>query len=142
MAPATDIVAADSTDAVVQYFDAETAQLTDEVLANLTSLQLSNITLFAFDTVETSKAKRSLFGACKTYPGDLLWPTDLVWTVFNIISGGALIKNKPYAAPCYDSFGNYNAAQCATITNNWSNNSYLPYVSSALPLSTYLADNL
>lgn len=113
---------------MVDLFNAETAQLTDDVIANLTNLQLSNITLFSFDTPEASKAKRSLSGSCKTYPGDFLWPSSLVWTVFDLITGGALIKTKPYASPCYDDFGNYNAAKCATISNNWSNNSYLSYV--------------
>ena len=100
--------------------------MTDDVLANLTSLQLSNISLFGFDTPETAKAKRA--GQCKTYPGDFLWPIDLVWNVFNLLSGGALIKTKPFASPCYNNFGNYDPAKCANIDANWSNNSYISYV--------------
>lgn len=115
----------------MQLFAAETLQLTDDVLANLTSLQLSNVSLFSFDTNMAAKRNRSSSG-CKTYPGDLLWPTSLVWDVFDLVLGGALIKTKPFASSCYDDFGNYNAAQCATVTNNWSNDSYLSYVLAAL----------
>ncbi|KAB5532765.1 FAD binding domain-containing protein [Coniochaeta sp. 2T2.1] len=124
VAPALDVVSADASDAPVDLFPAETAQLTDDVLANLTSLQLSNISLFGFDAPETGNAKRA-FSKCKTYPGDFLWPIDLVWTVFDLLTGGALIKTKPFASPCYNNFGNYNAAKCANIDANWSNNSYL-----------------
>jgi hypothetical protein len=128
VAPAIDLLPADSSAAPVDLFKAETAQLTDDVIANLTSLQLSNITLFGFDTPEAANAKRGLFSGCKTYPGDLLYPSELVWKVFNLIAGKSLIKTKPYASPCYDSFGNYDAAKCAVIDSNWANNSYLSYV--------------
>jgi hypothetical protein len=117
-------VDATSTDALVDYFPDETLQLTDDILANLTELQLSNISLFTFDNT-TDLSKRGLRDGCKTYPGDLLWPSDLTWKIFNILTGGALIKTTPYASPCYDDYGNYDAAKCAFITNNWSNDSYL-----------------
>lgn len=116
-------VDATTSDAAVEYFPDETLQLTDDILANLTDLQLSNISLFSFDN--TTLSKRGLRDGCKTYPGDLLWPSDLTWKVFNLLTGGALIKTTPYASPCYDDYGNYDAAKCAFLTNNWSNNSFL-----------------
>ncbi|KAJ0383473.1 hypothetical protein COL922a_010418 [Colletotrichum nupharicola] len=83
----------------------ETVQLTDAVLTNLTDLSLSNVSLFDFDTTSTGE-KRSgsvrTFNKCKTYPGDLLWPI-------------------PIGASCYDDFGNYDAARCEHITNEWTN---------------------
>jgi FAD/FMN-containing dehydrogenase len=123
VAPAVAQVDATTSDAAVEYFPDETLQLTDDILANLTDLQLSNISLFSFDN--TTLSKRGLRDGCKTYPGDLLWPSDLTWKVFNLLTGGALIKTTPYASPCYDDYGNYDAAKCAFLTNNWSNNSFL-----------------
>ncbi|KAM5350689.1 hypothetical protein ACJ41O_007194 [Fusarium nematophilum] len=95
----------------------ETHQLTDAVLANLTDLGLTNISYFYFDE-DTAVKKRSL-ASCKTYPGDLFWPIGIAWQVFDLLVGGALIKTKPIASPCYDDFGNYNAAKCESIGSQW-----------------------
>lgn len=106
----------------------EKIQLTDDVISNLTALQLSNVTLFTFDDEDgddEALEKRTLFGRCKTYPGDLLYPGKLVWSLFNILLGGALIETVPFAAVCYDDFGNFDAARCDYITRNWSNYSYM-----------------
>jgi hypothetical protein len=127
VAPAVAEVDPNSSDAVLEYFNDETLQLTDDILANLTDLQLSNVSLFAFDTTDLSK--RGLRDGCKTYPGDLLWPSTVTWKVLDLLLGGALIKTIPYASPCYDDYGNYDAAKCDFLTSNWSNNSYLQYVS-------------
>lgn len=113
-----------------ELFTDEKEQLTDAVIANLTSLKLSNITLFTFeddddDDEDTTLEKRSLFGRCKTYPGDLLYPGKTVWKLFDILVGGALIKTVPFASVCYDDFGNFNEAKCNYITSNWVNNSYI-----------------
>ncbi|KAL1845367.1 hypothetical protein VTK73DRAFT_619 [Phialemonium thermophilum] len=124
VAPAAEPVSPDATNASAPLLPAETVQLTDSVLANLTDLQLSNISLFSFDN-GSAVAKRSLFSGCKTYPGDLLWPSQIVWDVFNLLLGGALIKTVPFASPCYQDFHNYDAAKCAYLTNNWSNYSYM-----------------
>ncbi|KUI67939.1 putative FAD-linked oxidoreductase YvdP [Cytospora mali] len=104
----------------------ETLQLTDAILANLTSLELSNVSLFGFTDNSTSAASRRPFasGFCKTYPGDSLWPSDIVWDVFDLLLGGALIETKPLASPCYDDFGNYDGSQCAWLSVNWANDSY------------------
>ncbi|KAI8279329.1 FAD-linked oxidoreductase [Colletotrichum sp. SAR11_57] len=123
VAPAAEVanVAVASTSAGLN--DQEKVQLTDAVLANLTTLELSNISLFGFDDA-TSVNKRSLFGRCKTYPGDILYPNSLIWGVFDLLLGGALTKTIPEASVCYDDFGNYDEAKCAFLTTNWVNGSY------------------
>ncbi|KXX76634.1 6-hydroxy-D-nicotine oxidase [Madurella mycetomatis] len=101
----------------------DTLQLTDAVIANLTAHQLSDIELFRFDNEagDTSvSAKRGIdFGRCKTFPGDLLWPSSLTWAVFNLLTGGALIETVPIGAVCYPSSGVYDAAKCADVIANW-----------------------
>lgn len=113
-----------ATNASVPYFPAEAVQLTDDVLANLTALNLSNISLFDFSTSEV--AKRSVASGCKTFPGDLLWPAKIIWTVFDLLVGGALNAVTPLAAPCYNDHPQVrNAAQCSYISANWQNDSYM-----------------
>lgn len=97
----------------------ESIQLTSAILSNLTELDLTNITYFDFDT-GSAEAKRSLLlPRCKTYPGDLLWPLDIAWRVFDLLVGGALIKTTPIGAPCYDDFGSKDAAKCAVVADHW-----------------------
>jgi hypothetical protein len=98
----------------------ESIQLTDAVLSNLTELSLTDISLFGFADASAADKRAVASGTCKTYPGDPSWPSDLVWGVFDLLSGGALIKTVPIAAHCYDSWG-YNAANCAYVTDNFSN---------------------
>ncbi|KAI1391408.1 FAD-binding domain-containing protein [Hypoxylon trugodes] len=124
IAPAVAKVGAQESNATADLFEGETLQLTDAVLANLTNLQLSNVTLFSFpdnSTTTEALAKRTSLGGCKTYPTDPYWPFPTTWALLNFLLGGALIQTVPYAASCYDSFGNYNATKCAFITNNWIN---------------------
>jgi hypothetical protein len=95
--------------------------LTDDILAQLASMELSNVSLFEFpENVEsTEKAKRSLFTGCKTFPGDLLWPLQPVWKVFDLLTGGALIKTVPVGAVCYTNGEHYNAAKCQELLAHW-----------------------
>lgn len=72
----------------------------------------------------SSSSKRASAGTCKTYPGDALWPSTVVWDVFDLLLGGALIKTVPVASPCYEDYGNYDEAACEWLTANWSNDSY------------------
>lgn len=108
----------------MNLFNYETLQFTDTVLANLTALELSNISAFAFANNSTGQTKRAASGTCKTYPGDLLWPSTVLWDIFDLLLGGALIKTVPIASPCYDDYGDYDEAQCEWLTNNWANYSY------------------
>lgn len=103
------------------YLPLETVQLTDAVISNLTSLSLTNISLFDFGDINasTTATKRTAPGECKTFPGDAAWPSDLVWDVLDLLVGGALIKTVPLASPCYDSWGNYDANECAYVTEQW-----------------------
>jgi len=133
VAPAVAQVDPTSSNSTAPLSSAETIQLTDAVLANLTNLDLSNISLFGFgDDTAGAVAKRSNCATakcdCKTYPGDLLWPAPIIWKVFDLLLGGALIKTVPYASPCYSDFKNKNTAKCDLITANWVNNSYMQYV--------------
>ncbi|RMJ17573.1 hypothetical protein CDV36_002767 [Fusarium kuroshium] len=95
----------------------ESKQLTDDVLFNLTDLGLTNISYFYYD--EASSVQRRSLGQCKTYPGDLFWPHKIAWQVFDLLVGGALIKTTPLASPCYDDFGNRDAAKCEAINSKW-----------------------
>lgn len=90
---------------------------TDAILANLSDHELSNISLFKFP--DDSSAKRSLFNGCKTYPGDFLWPIKPIWKVFNLLTGGALIKTVPIGAVCYKDSEHYNVAKCNDVLENW-----------------------
>lgn len=84
---------------------------------------MTNISLFDFAD-ESSTGKRTAAGECKTFPGDASWPDDIVWNVLDLLSGGALIKTIPLASPCYDGWGNYDAATCAYVTEQWTNSSF------------------
>ena len=102
LAPAVSSVNTEASDAAVELFPGEVLQLTDAVIANLTSLDLSNIDLFSFEdspsaTVVRRKRTAIAKQKCKTYPGDILWPSTFVWKLFDILLGGALIKTIPYA---------------------------------------------
>ncbi|KAF5004969.1 hypothetical protein FDECE_8565 [Fusarium decemcellulare] len=98
-------------------------QLTEAVLANLTDLGLDHIELFQFADEAEVFDKRSLLGLaakCKTMPGDLLWPGKLVWKVFDLLTGGALIKTVPFGAVCFPG-EHYDASECSRILDNWTN---------------------
>jgi hypothetical protein len=121
IAPAATTVPTDSP-AGAALFPAEAVQLTDEALrlANDQTDEVDVVALFGFEnsTAATAKnARRS--GACKAFPGDWNYPKKLVWNVFDLLLGGALIKTTPIAAPCYKSSGVYDEAKCAGITKEF-----------------------
>lgn len=124
------MVPADSADSGVSYFSFESAQLTDAVLANLTALNLTGIQNFDFGNASSAAAKRTSAG-CKVLPGDAAWPPNTIWTVFDLLLGGTLVQAVPVAAPCYSNWPQYNAAECANITSEWSSPEF-QYVSPLL----------
>jgi hypothetical protein len=119
LAPAVETVSTTTASAAAAYFTGEAVQLTDSALANVTET-INNDTissLFAFES-NTTVSKRAA-SVCKVMPGDLLWPITLIWDVFDLLLGGALIKTSPLAASCYPARPEYNAETCATITAAW-----------------------
>lgn len=93
--------------------------LTDAILAKLTDLDLEEISSFQFgDADSVEKRSHSGHASCKTMPGDFLWPGEISWKVFNLLTGGALIKTVPIGAVCYEG-EHYDASKCAEILENW-----------------------
>ncbi|KAE8391210.1 hypothetical protein BDV23DRAFT_182731 [Aspergillus alliaceus] len=108
--------------AAATLFPAETVQLTDDVLADVSSSiqnpNISDLFKFASHSNASSLSKRGLHN-CKLMPGDLFWPIDLVWDIFDLLLGKRLIKAVPLAAYCYPNWAEYDADKCATITSQW-----------------------
>lgn len=128
VAPAAETVAADATPANVALFDTEAVQLTDNVVSDLQNNPdvAEYASLFEFEDSSNSsqsararRIRKSL--RCKTMPGDLLYPSKLVWGVFDLLLGGALEKIVPIGSPCYkkSEYNNYNAAKCASLVADY-----------------------
>lgn len=126
VAPAATVVVSD--DAGLDLFKTETQQITDEVITDLLDNEevadFAALFDFANGTVASPderkrRMRRTL--RCKSAPGDLLWPSKLVWNVFDLLLAGALEPIVPIASVCYQKseFNNYNAAQCAKVTDEW-----------------------
>ncbi|RDL34461.1 FAD binding-containing protein [Venustampulla echinocandica] len=60
---------------------------------------------------------------CKTYPGDINWPSLSIWNEFNKTLGGALIKSISPVSVCYRGV-DYNAAKCAYVRENYANSTF------------------
>ncbi|KAJ6002367.1 FAD linked oxidase N-terminal [Penicillium sp. IBT 35674x] len=118
------LAAAETTVTASALFSYEKLQLTESALVEVAqTLQNETIaSMFAFANVTNSSStmsKRSVSHRCKPMPGDLLWPSELIWDVFDVLVGGSLIKTKPLAAYCYPDWPEYDATKCATITADW-----------------------
>ncbi|KAF2641400.1 FAD-binding domain-containing protein [Massarina eburnea CBS 473.64] len=108
---------------------AEIQQLTDGVVDRIRSDESTAeyAQYFAFeDSPISTQGRRRASPSCKTFPGDSNWPIDIVWDIFDLLLGKALIPTKPVGAPCYDSqWGKKNATKCASIVNNSTNANFL-----------------
>ncbi|KAF3003537.1 hypothetical protein E8E13_005720 [Curvularia kusanoi] len=125
IAPAAETVTAVLTPANVPLFDNEIVQLTDGVVSELTSSPdvAEYASLFEFGDGNTTavRSRRAQAQRCKTMPGDALYPTKLVWSIFDQLSGGALEPIVPVGSPCYRSsiYNNYDAERCAFLVKNF-----------------------
>lgn len=52
-------------------------------------------------------------------PGEPCWPSLSQWASFNSTLDGQLRITEPWASPCYDDSGNYDASLCAMATTNF-----------------------
>lgn len=130
--PAADVVPANSTRAPAELFDIETIQLTDDSLAKLEGdFDEEDLELFDFadGRIQKRSVSRRQAQRCKVFPGDPNWPNNVVWGLFNLMTGGALREPTPLAAPCYDGpWGPYDQGECNRVTGEWMT-SKLQYVS-------------
>ncbi|KAF2028117.1 FAD/FMN-containing isoamyl alcohol oxidase-like protein MreA [Setomelanomma holmii] len=119
IAPAATTLPANSS-AGAELFHAEVIQLTDDILevADSQTNTTDVLALFGCERTDAATAARLArrSGACKTFPGDWNYPIPAVWSIFDLLLGGALIKTIPVAAPCYKNFGVYDAAKCADVS--------------------------
>ena len=102
---------------------AETLQLSDAVTSRIANDEATKeyAQYFAFDNSTIDNAARSL-APCKAFPGDLTWPINLVWDVFDALLGGALIPTIPIASSCYDTkWGKKDPTECASVASNFTN---------------------
>lgn len=84
-------------------------------MRNLTKLDVGiDVSFGCYEEVNQGK-----FPACKTYPGDELWPSASEWDVFDQLTGGALIKTVPIGAVCYVNHESYDAEKCQTVLDGW-----------------------
>lgn len=126
-------VSASSPEAILPLLESEAVQLTDEIISDLFTsdnaevARLAENVAFANTTITTTpvrhKQRRSSNTTeCKTYPGDLRWPSEKTWNTFDLLLGGALESYAPIGSVCYpnSTYNDYNAAKCEYITDNWS----------------------
>lgn len=124
IAPVAEIVTRTSTPANVPLFELETVQLTDDGVTKLQSNKnvAEYASLFEFgDTNSTATRRACSTQRCKTMPGDALYPSKVVWEVFDLLSGGALEPIVPIGSPCYpdSAYNNYDAEKCAYLVKHF-----------------------
>lgn len=107
--------------------EGERLQLTDVVVDRVASdeatAEYAEYFAFPNSTVSSARlARRAAAASCKTFPGDPQWPSGILWDIFDLLLGGALIPTVPLAAPCYDTeWGKKDIAKCSKLVSNWTN---------------------
>ncbi|CAG8960049.1 hypothetical protein HYFRA_00013237, partial [Hymenoscyphus fraxineus] len=59
---------------------------------------------------------------CKPFPGDVVWPSPMLWEKLNGTLGGVLIRPTPPAQVCYAPY--YDAQKCAYVRQNFANTTF------------------
>ena len=121
-APISVVAPAETTvsNTLVTLLPAEALQFTDSVFDRIANDNATSnfADVFAFESNSTLNGRR--LSNCKTYPGDNLWPSKLVWNIFDLLLGRRLLTTEPIASPCYDSkWGSKNLAECNALVNRF-----------------------
>jgi len=111
--PAFTTISPPSSKSEAPLFPYELVQLTGSVLTELTPEDARLISFADPSVVDKPTAN------CKVFPGDKDWPDAAIWTKFNRLADGALIKTVPLAAPCYKDWPEFDEELCEEITKNW-----------------------
>lgn len=121
IAPAATTVSTTDTAAAAPLSPPEAVQLTDSVIASLnaTIANATTVALFDFASNDTDSATKRSTSSCKVFPGDAAWPITLIWDLFDLLLGGALIKTIPSAASCYTNWGVYSPSECSYVSSEW-----------------------
>ncbi|KAF4909239.1 FAD-linked oxidoreductase ZEB1 [Colletotrichum fructicola] len=136
IAPAAELIAVNAAASGIEYLDFETSQLTDKVLANLTSYDIGDASVFDFGDEGDVTGKRAA-RSCKVFPGDSAWPSSATWSLFDLLTGSALVDGVPSAAVCYKDWPQYDEAKCAEVTAQWASPSYQAFEPTGLDFPLY-----
>jgi hypothetical protein len=148
VAPAATTVPADASDAELALLNSEVVQVTDAVVEDLVTnnetAEYADLFAFADSNITTESAPRRRLAhrssRCKTAPGDLSWPTIMLWNLFDSLLGNALQEIVPIGSPCYpeSEYDNYDQARCEEVVNRFTDASlhYEDSGSTMFPLYT------
>ncbi|KLU91525.1 FAD binding domain-containing protein [Magnaporthiopsis poae ATCC 64411] len=87
---------------------------------------------FPYETVRLQEADTQAFpavsfgnksapiplGECRSFPGDVDWPSDAEWAALDSVLEGRLLKPTPLGAACDPSHPAYSAARCQTLVRD------------------------
>lgn len=62
--------------------------------------------------------------SCKATPGSSSWPSDAVWSKFNLTLSGRLLRPQPPGAACHPDQPTFNNATCNYISAAWQNSTF------------------
>lgn len=100
--------------------DAETLQFNDAVFERIANHNATSEFADFFSFESDGKLAKRQSSLCKTYPGDLLWPSKLVWDIFDLLLGRRLLATEPIASSCYDStWGDKNLTECNALVGRF-----------------------
>ena len=92
---------------------------------NMVLIALLLSVVFVLGGAATNDFERGILESrkCKCGPDDACWPSHSAWESFNRTVNGRLIKTAPIAQSCYPG-PNLNLAECASVDQMWTNESF------------------
>ncbi len=56
---------------------------------------------------------------CKSFPGDVSWPTGPLWQGLNETLDGRLLSPRPPGGPCHPGYSSGSGPSCAEVQEEW-----------------------